>query len=156
MKIGFFAGSFDPFTVGHLFVAKSAAQIFDKVIIGIGVNENKTRRFDKQKMKAAIEEDFKRLKITNVAVMIYNGYTVDAAKKMSATVLVRGVRNQEDFENEEKLAAANKELSGIETIYFRTGEYGFVSSTMVFEKLKNGESVENLVPPAVLKLITEK
>lgn len=56
MKIGFYAGSFDPFTVGHLHIVKVASKIFDKVIVGIGVNPKKTRRFDKQKMQEAIKK----------------------------------------------------------------------------------------------------
>ena len=56
MRVGFYAGSFDPFTVGHLFVVKKASKLFDKVIIALGVNPSKKSRFDKEQMKSAIEQ----------------------------------------------------------------------------------------------------
>ena len=151
MKIGFFAGSFDPFTNGHLHVVNEALKVFDKVIIGIAVNPNKIRRFDKFKMKQAIDMLFKSNE--NVECVVYDGLTVEEAKNHQATMLVRGVRNAQDFESEEKLATINKQLAGFETIYFRTGELGEISSTVVYNKFINDENIENLVPKEIFEEI---
>ena len=156
MKIGFYAGSFDPFTIGHLHITKNASMLFDKVIVGIGINPAKTRRFDKEKMKQAIENTLESENISNAQVVIYDGYTVHKAKEMGATFLVRGLRDANDYAAEEELAKANKELSGIETVYLRKGDYTKVSSSLVYEKLKNGEDVSSLVPPQILKAIEKE
>jgi len=127
MKIGFYAGSFDPFTIGHLHAVKLASELFDKVVVGIGINPAKKRRFDKERMKKAIELTLKANKLKNTEVVIYDGYTVHKAKEMGATFLVRGLRNSEDFEIEESLAKTNKEISGMETLYFRAVDEKYVS-----------------------------
>lgn len=79
MKIAFYPGSFDPFTNGHLHVVKTSCKLFDKVIIGIGVNSKKERRFSNETMKQAIEETLKLEKLDNVDVIIYEGLSVDIA-----------------------------------------------------------------------------
>ncbi len=83
MNIGFYAGSFDPFTNGHLHVVERAAALFDKLIVAIGVHPDKRRRYDKEKMQTAMERTFKRKGLDNVSVVSYSGLTVDAAEKLS-------------------------------------------------------------------------
>jgi len=92
--IGFYAGSFDPFTNGHLEIVKKVSKCFDQVIIGIGNNSEKTNKINKEKMKEAIEETMKEIKLFNVKVFLYDGLTVDAAKKSGADMLIRGLRNR--------------------------------------------------------------
>lgn len=81
MKIAFYPGSFDPFTNGHLHVVKTASKLFDKVIIGIGINSQKERRFSNEIMKKAIENTLLLENIDNADVIIYDGLSVDVAKK---------------------------------------------------------------------------
>jgi len=92
--IGFYAGSFDPFTNGHLQIVKKSAQCFEKVIVGIGYNAEKQTRVEKEKMKEAIEKTIKELNLDNVSVTIYTGLTVDEAIKEGANILIRGLRNR--------------------------------------------------------------
>lgn len=153
MKVGFYAGSFDPFTVGHLHVVKVSSKIFDKIVVGIGINPSKTRRFDKIKMKEAIEKLLKSENIANFEVVIFDGLTADAASACGAEFLIRGIRNGMEYEIEENLALINQELSGIETIYIRSGKYGAVSSSMVFELLKANKDVSKYVPKYVIDII---
>ena len=80
MKIAFYPGSFDPFTNGHLHVVKTACKLFDKVIIGIGINFQKERRFSNEIMKSAIQETLRLENINNAEVIIYEGLSVDIAK----------------------------------------------------------------------------
>lgn len=153
MKIGFYSGSFDPFTNGHLHVVKSACQIFDKVIVGIGINANKTRNYNIEDMKLAIEQTMIKEGITNVEVITYDELTVEVAKKYNANFLIRGLRNDTDYAFEENLAQINEEISGLDTIYFRSGVLGFISSSMVMELLHYHRDVSRYLPEPIFNLV---
>lgn len=153
MEVGFYAGSFDPFTNGHLHVVAKSAQIFDKVVIGIGIHPDKKRRFDKEIMKDAIEKVLKSNNINNVSVITYDNLSVDVAIENGATFLVRGIRNGMDYEYEENMASINEELSGLDTIYIRAGELGNISSSMVMDLLRNGKDVSKYLPKEIIEVI---
>ena len=155
MKVGLYAGSFDPFTNGHLQVVKKACEVFDVVVVAIGTHPSKTRRFDKEKMKSAIEEVMEAEGLEDkVEVVIYDGMTVDIASTYNTTYLVRGIRNGMDYEYEEAIASMNQEVGSLDTLYFRAGELGNVSSSMVMELLRNGKDVSKYLPDAVLKVVS--
>ena len=156
MKTGFYTGSFDPFTNGHLQIVKKAAELFDKVIIGIGIHPTKRRRYDKEEMKSAIKEVLKRENLNNVDVIEYDNLSVDVAIAHNSTYLVRGVRNGTDYEYEEIMASMNEELSGLDTIYFRAGKLGNISSSMVVELLRNGRDVSTYLPSEIVNVIKRK
>ena len=153
MEVAFYAGSFDPFTNGHLHVVQKSAKVFDKVIVGIGDNPDKKRRFDKELMKTVIEEILRNNNISNVEVVCYNKMTVDAAKDNNTTFLVRGVRNGMDYEYEENMAAVKEEVAGIDTIYIRAGKLGSISSSMVMELYENGKDVSKYLPKEVMDIV---
>lgn len=155
MTKGFYGGSFDPFTNGHLHVVQKAAQMFDEVVVGIGVNPDKKRRFDVEEMKFAMRQVMNRYQLTNVSIMYYDNLTVDAAKERGATLLIRGLRNGMDYEAEENLAQINEEISGLDTVYVRAGKMGYISSSMVMELLKHGKDVSKYLPEEVLKLVVK-
>lgn len=156
MRIGFYAGSFDPFTNGHLHVVAKSAQLFDKVVIGIGIHPKKTRRFDKELMKEAIEQVLIREKLDNVEVIVYDNLSADAALDLNSTFLVRGIRNGMDYEYEENLASINEEISGLDTVYIRAGNLGNISSSMVMEMLRNKKDVSRYLPKEILELVNKK
>ena len=156
MKIGFYTGSFDPFTNGHLHVVKKAADVFDKVIIGIGIHPTKRRRYDKEEIKIAIEKVLVSENLDNVCVIEYDNLSVDVAKAYNATYLIRGIRNGTDYEYEEIMAGMNEELSGLDTIYFRAGKLGNISSSMVVELLRNGKDVTKYLPKEIVDVIKRK
>ncbi len=151
-NIAFYAGSFDPFTNGHLELVKQASLIFDSVIIGIGINPSKKNRFDKNKMKTAIEETLKEEKINNCHVVIYKNFTWQAAKENNSSILIRGLRNETDYLYEEKIAKYNDQY-GIDTIYLRARENGNLSSSFVYQELINGNDISTYVPKHVKQLI---
>lgn len=151
--IGFYAGSFDPFTNGHLQIVKKAARCFDKVIIGIGYNKDKSERIDKNKMKEAIEETIKEIGLSNVEVVLYEGLTVEKAKQMNCDILIRGLRNGTDYEYEENISAINEKLAGMDTCYFRAGDLGYLSSSIVMELYTHNKEIDKYVPKAVAKLL---
>ena len=129
---GFYAGSFDPFTIGHKSIADRALMMLGELIIGIGFNERKKGEY-------AIEERIKRIQEIykdkpGVTVFAYEGLTAEIARENGAGVLVRGVRNGTDFEKEKELADINLKVFGIPTLMI-PAEPGleFVSSSMVRE-----------------------
>lgn len=151
-NIAFYAGSFDPFTNGHLQVVRIASKLFDHVTIGIGINPDKTRRFDKVKMRDAIEESLKEANLNNTNVIIYDNETWEAAKSNGSSILIRGLRNAIDYIYEEKIANYN-DSHNIETVYLRAKNYGDISSSYVYQKLKEGNDITDYVPESVKKLI---
>ena len=151
--VGFYAGSFDPFTNGHLAIVKKSSKCFEKVIVGIGFNPDKQARIDKELMKKAIEETLKEENLLNVEVVLYSTLTIYEAKKHGADILIRGLRNGTDYQYEENIAAINEVHSGLDTCYFRAGALGHLSSSMVMELYNHNENVEKYVPSAVNKLL---
>ena len=154
--IGFYAGSFDPFTNGHLAIVKKASKCFEKVIVGIGKNPEKTGRCDKYKMKEAIEKTLKDENIDNAEVVIYEGLTVKKAKEYNAEILIRGLRNGTDYQYEENVAEVNEEFSNLDTCYFRAGKLGYLSSSMVMELYNAGEDISKVVPKAVAEMLKNR
>ena len=154
--VGFYAGSFDPFTNGHLQIVKKAAECFEKVIIGIGYNTEKTERIDKEQMRIAIEETIKEMGLENVTVTLYEGLTVDEAKKQGADILIRGLRNGTDYQYEENISEMNEKMSGIDTCYFRAGELGYLSSSFVMELYNHNKPIDEYVPSKIAQLLYSK
>ncbi len=140
-----FPGSFDPFTIGHKWIVDKALEIADKVVVAIGINENKRRTFAvedvAEKIKKAYAQDLR------VEVITYKGLTIDIAKEVEATAIVRGVRSTIDFEYEKNIADINRELSGIETILlFTHPTLLHVSSSMVRELNHFGYDISKYIP----------
>ena len=151
--VGFYAGSFDPFTNGHLQIVKKASKCFDKVIVGIGYNTEKTERINKEKMKETIEQTIIEEGLNNVEVVLYNGLTIDKAKECNADILIRGLRNGTDYEYEENISAVNEKMAGMDTCYFRAGDLGYLSSSIVMELYNNNKPIDKYVPKAVAELL---
>ena len=146
MQKALYAGSFDPFTNGHLDILKQAAQIFDTVIIAIANNSEK-------KSFLPLEERLEIIKrstsgINNLIIDSYGCLTVEYAKKHGANILVRGVRNSTDFEYELQISEVNRTLApDIKTVLLTPKpENSFISSTVVREIYSNGGDISKLVP----------
>ena len=140
-----FPGSFDPFTIGHKWVVDKALTIADRVVIAIGVNENKKRTFAVEE----VEETIKNIYAQNpqVEVVTYTGLTIDLVKKVDADAIVRGIRSTIDFEYEKNIPDTNRELSGVETILlFTHPTLSHVSSSMVRELKHFGHDVAKYIP----------
>lgn len=148
MKRAVFPGSFDPFTLGHLDIVDRGITIFDEIIIGIGHNADKNYMFSMDQRKQFIEECFQHN--TKVKVMDYDGLTIDFCKSVQAQYLLRGVRNNGDFEFEKAIARTNRELSEIETIFLLTSvQTSFISSSIVREIIRNKGDYKRFVPDCV-------
>ena len=146
-KIGLFPGSFDPLTKGHEQIVKKSLEIFDEITIGIGVNNSKEYLFDIQKRIKHINSLFKGQ--SNINVSEFKTLTVNFCKKIDATHIIRGLRNSNDFEFEKTIAQMNKNISGIETLFFLTDEkYGSINSSLIREIYKHNGSIEKFVTNA--------
>lgn len=144
MATAIFAGSFDPFTIGHADIVERGLRLFDKVIIAIGYNENKKAMATQERRMYAIEEKYKGNPA--VEVMLYTGLTVDLVRLTGADALLRGARSGQDFEFERNLADTNRAIAGVETVILvARPEYAFISSSMVRELIHNGYDVERFV-----------
>ena len=144
--IVFFAGSFNPFTKGHLNIAERCAALFTKVIIGVGANSNKDLNRDSVDMR--LQEIAKATgHIDNIEVIFFDCLTVEAAKNVGATLLVRGVRDVADFEYERRMAEVNRKISGLETLLmFAQPELAAVSSSVVRELNRFGFDTKSFLP----------
>ncbi len=150
-KTALFAGSFNPFTFGHLRIVERGLKIADRVIIAIGYNINKGKSEDLllrlEKIRQAVEPLNKLSPTPIVEVREYAGLTAEFAKETGADFLLRGVRNNADFEYERNLADVNLKILGIDTvILFSEPEYGYISSSMVRELAANGFDTSSLTP----------
>ena len=146
MKTALYAGSFDPFTNGHLDILKQSCLLFDKVIIAVANNSDKNSFLPVEKRLDIIKKSTADL--NNIEVASYDGLTVEYAKQCGANVLVRGIRNSTDFEYEKQIANTNALLNPeIKTILLMPKpENSFISSTIVREIYLNGGDVSKLVP----------
>lgn len=144
MKKGLFPGSFDPFTKGHEAIVYKANELFDEVVIGIGVNSNKEYLFDLEKRIIHMKELFKNQ--PKVKVETYQSLTVDFCKKIEASHIIRGLRNSQDFEYEKTIANMNTAISGIETIFFLTDlKYSALNSSIIREMYVNKADISPFV-----------
>lgn len=149
MKRAIFPGSFDPITLGHVDIINRAMDLFDEIIIAIGVNNDKKYLFDLQQRKYFIQETFKGN--SKIRVTTYSGLTTEYCKKMDADYILRGLRNPADFEFEKAIAQTNRNLSGIETVFLLTSaETSFISSSIVRDVYRHKGDISSLVPITVL------
>lgn len=149
-----FAGTFDPVTLGHVNLVDKLLKDFDKVIVGLGQNPEKTPFFSLEKRLEFLSVAFKD---KPVIIKAYSGYTVDFMKENGIKFTARGIRNKKDLKYEKKMAAFNASLSQeIETIFIDVdGENAKISSTLVREKFKKGESLLGYVPQEILPILND-
>ena len=148
MKKAVFPGSFDPFTLGHLDILNRSLLLFDEIIVGVGKNINKKTMFSEKQRVSFIKEYFKNE--SKIKVESYEGLTIDFCKKTGANFIVRGIRNNGDFEFEKAIARTNRKLSKIETIFLLTSaKTSFISSGIVRELIVNNGDYKLLVPKSV-------
>ena len=148
MKRAVFPGSFDPVTIGHQDIVNRGLKVFDKIIIGVGENIDKKYMFSSNErfdfVSKAFEADNK------VHIKSYDGLTVDFCKKNNAEFIMRGLRNPADFEFEKSIALINREMTGIETVFFLTSpKNSFVSSSIVRDLIKNKGNYKLFIPKGV-------
>ncbi len=144
-RVALFAGSFNPFTVGHDSIVRRGLGLFDKIIIGVGHNHAKSDDEDVAARVNAIRKIYEG--IDAVEVRPYSCLTVDFARECGAGYLLRGMRSVKDFEYERDMADINRRLTGIETvILFTLPEHAAISSSIVRELESYGHDVNSFLP----------
>lgn len=148
-KIAVFPGSFDPVTKGHENIVLRGRELFDEIIVAVGVNTSKQGLFDLDKRMRWLEKTFEG--VANVRVDSYTGLTMDYCKKQGAQFLLRGIRNNGDFEYEKTIAQMTKYMDpNLETvILFTDPEFAAINSTVVREIIKNNGKVDRFVPDGI-------
>ena len=149
-RVAIFPGSFDPMTMAHLDVARRAAALFDRLVIGVLHNPKKAPLFSVEERVAMIRESVAEFG-DNVAVESFDGLTVEFARRQDAGFIVRGLRAVSDFEAELQMAHTNRRLQrGVDTIFLMSAlEFGYLSSTLAKEVAQFGADVGEMVPPPV-------
>jgi len=148
MKKAVFPGSFDPLTLGHCDIINKSLDLFDEIVLAIGVNSTKENMFSVDQRKKFINDEF--VNEEKIKILTYDGLTVDFCKTINADFIVRGLRNPADFEFEKTIAQTNKKLTGIETVFFLTSpETAYISSSIVREIIANKGEYTKLVPKSV-------
>ncbi len=148
-RICLFPGTFDPITKGHVDIIERAASLFDKLVIGIGINSSKEPMFSVEQRCAWMQELFHE--DPRIEVVGYKGLTIDYCKEINAHYILRGIRYISDFEYEKAIADMNRMLApDIETIFLTCSPiYSTISSTLVRDVIRNNGNISLFVPDIV-------
>jgi len=151
-----YPGTFDPLTLGHLDIIERSSKMFDKIIVAIGNNPDKTPMFNISERKKMIEKATVHLE--NISIVIFHSLLVDLCTEQKANIIIRGVRGVTDFEYEMQMNHANVSLNKkIETIFLMPSlETSYISSSVVRAILKFDGEIEHLVPSSILNNIKGK
>jgi len=151
-----YPGSFDPPTNGHLDVIQRASRLFDRVVVAVARNNNKTPLFSPDERKELIEESVSEL--ANVDVDVFEGLLIDYVTKQNCNIVIRGIRAVSDFEFEFQMALMNRKLNEkIETLFMMPrASYSFLSSHLVKEIAGLGGDVSTFVSQTTSKALVKK
>ena len=155
MKIAVFPGFFDPITLGHADLIKRSAPLFDKIIVAIGINAQKSGLFSIEQRIEWLEKVFEQNE--NIVVDSYSGLTVKYCEQQQSKFIIRGLRSSSDFEYEKQISQLNHLIGkGIETVFLISKpEFSHISSSIVREIIKGNGDVSKFVPPAVFRSLTK-
>lgn len=149
MRTAIFPGSFDPFTRGHAVLVEQALRLFDKIVIAIGENVNKTSLLAAEQREKLIRDYY--MGNANIEVIRYSSLTGDIARQVGATAIIRGIRNTIDFEYERTMAQTNRRLfPELESVMlFTPAEYSDISSSTVRELHAFGINTDEIMPDGI-------
>ncbi len=156
MANAIYPGSFDPITYGHIDIIRRASKAVDRLVIGVLNNTSKTPLFSSEERVEFIREAVKD--IPNVAVEAFSGLSVDFAKAMDASIIVRGLRAVTDFEYELQLSQTNRKIAPeIDTVFYTTSlQYAYLSSSIVKEVALFDGDISEFVPEFLVSKIKDK
>lgn len=147
-----FPGAFDPFTIGHEDIVLRGLDMFDEIVVAVGVNSEKRSFFTTEERLNHIRKVFEGYE--NVIVASYSGLTVDYARQVGASHILRGIRTSSDFEYERAIAQVNKKMAGIDTAFLLTlPEHTAVNSTIVRDILRHDADASMFLPEKIRELI---
>lgn len=165
MHVAMFPGSFDPVSYGHLDVIRRGRRLFDRVVVAVGRNPGKDPLFSPEErvdMLRRLVDQIVRNEPDQAEVSIesFSGLTVDFARKIGATVLLRGIRNLSDLQSEVQQALTNRQVAGLETAFVVAGQdFAYTSSSLIKQVTALGrdlKALESMVPPLVVRKLRDK
>lgn len=158
MPKAIYPGSFDPITYGHIDIVQRARKIFDELLVAVVTNPNKQTLFSLDERRELCERALQEADLGGVPVITWEKLVVECAQRYGAIAIVRGLRAGSDFEREFQMALTNRDINGdIESVFFMTsGEYSFLSSSIVKEIKSFGGDVSRFVPKVVEEALARK
>jgi len=157
-RIAVYPGSFDPFTLGHLNIVERVSRLFDRVIVGVGINRDKIPWFSAEQRVRFIQESTTHL--PNIQVGIYEGLTVRFVQQCGASIMVRGVRPITDIPAELTMMMANRRLApDVETLFLiADGELAHVSSSLIrdISSVADRSVFQSFLPQCVIDAVLDK
>lgn len=156
MKTALYPGTFDPLTSGHVSLIRRGCEVFDKIIVGVARDTPKNPLFTLEERVNLAKQVFEHHPA--IKVISFSGLTVDFAKAMGVSAILRGLRAVSDFEYEFQLALMNRRLERqIQTVFLMTDyQWLYISSTMIKSAANEGADITGLVPDVVLKALMAK
>ncbi|MDX2130712.1 MAG: pantetheine-phosphate adenylyltransferase [Planctomycetota bacterium] len=164
--LALYPGSFDPVTFGHLDVVARGRRLFDEIVVGVGRNPGKDPLFSLEERVGMVEGLVRDLLASEpagapVQVRPFGGLTVDFAREIGATALLRGVRNLSDLQYEVQQAVTNREVAGLETVFIVAGQsFAYTSSSLIRQIAAMGEDLEkslsSMCPRSVVEALKHK
>ncbi|TNF45610.1 pantetheine-phosphate adenylyltransferase [bacterium] len=151
-KIAIYPGTFDPITNGHVDLIQRASKIFDEVVVLVSADTKKKPMFSTEERSAMVSEAVDDYS-DNVKVKVFHGLLVEEVKRLSACIIIRGLRAVSDFEYESQMALMNKRLNPLVETFFMISreEYAYISSSFVKEISNLGGDVSTMVPEGVAR-----
>jgi pantetheine-phosphate adenylyltransferase len=148
-------GSFDPITNGHLDVIERASNLFDEIVVAVGINQSKNRLFEPDERVEMIQEATAHL--GNVKVDVFRGLLVKFCVAHDISAIVKGLRAVSDFDYELQMGQMNRSLADVDTLFMPADpHYSFLSSSLVKEVATYGGEISGLVPEPVLRRLRER
>jgi pantetheine-phosphate adenylyltransferase len=161
LRVGLYPGTFDPVTNGHLDVIARAARLLDKLIVGVAINTGKGPLFSLEERVELVEAEIARIATQNgmvIEVMPFDTLLIDFARKMGASMIVRGLRAVSDYDYEVQMAGMNYRMApDIETVFLMASErHQFIASRLVKEIAMLGGDISSFVPPLTLERVLHR
>ncbi|SRR5258706_15927388 len=159
MRCGFYPGSFDPPTLGHRDIMGRGLNLFDRLVVGIGVHPSKAPMFTNAERSTMLEEELRNLGAGNRSeVVLFQGLTVEAARQYGACCILRGLRDGCDLGYEMQLSGMNSQLApDVQTVFFAASPgTAHITATLVRQVAAFGGDVSLFVSPTVFRLMRDK
>jgi pantetheine-phosphate adenylyltransferase len=160
-RIGLYPGTFDPVTNGHLDVIARAARLLDKLVVGVAINTGKGPMFSLEERVELVTDEIESIATRNgmvIEVQPFQGLTIDYARSVGASMIVRGLRAVSDFDYEFQMAGMNYRMApDIETVFLMASErHQFIASRLVKEAAMLGGDITSFVPPRTLERMMQR
>lgn len=161
LRVGLYPGTFDPVTNGHLDVIARAARLLDKLVVGVAINTGKGPLFSLEERVELVQAEIARIATENgmvIEVLPFNTLLIDFARRIGASMIVRGLRAVSDYDYEVQMAGMNYRMApDIETVFLMASErHQFIASRLVKEVAMLGGDISSFVPPLTLERVLQR